>query len=143
MTARTDTLRIRRNFQLFFIDHIIGNNTKQDSVAVSCNFDARVVCIHEAFNFSCMETILASKVQQTATESCLVLVNRCKFPLLESVCVVSDNVACFQHKHFTVMESSICSNDIRLAGLLHSETQCGKRLVDAHFALTTGHVNAY
>lgn len=96
------------------IDHIVGNDTQQDAVAVCCISDA----------------ILARILNELL--------------LLRSMCALSDNAPCYQNCLLPVIAPFICRNhNIQLDSLLHFETQCGRSLVDAHFELTMRHVNRY
>lgn len=117
------TLNVRRkdsgaakcvDLNTLFIDHILSNDMSQDRVAFCSLLDA----------------ILARVSKE------LLLVKR--FFLL------SDNACCYQNDLLPVMIQFIAeAHGMRIESFVHSETQRGKSLIDAHFALCMMHINRY
>lgn len=94
-----------------FIDQIVGNNSKQDMVSVLSMYDAPL-----------------ARVKREITP-------------VKKVYVLPDNARCYQNKLLPVMLPFITkTHGFQLIMLLHSETQDGKSLVDAHFAVAMMHV---
>lgn len=119
MAARDDIENIEyisdmSSLATLYIDHIVGNQTTQDAVAVC--------------------SILEAVLHRAKTE----------LPLLSEVWLLSDNASCYQNNMLPVIAPFIAdAAGLNLRGILHSETQRGKSLVDAHFAVAMRHVNKY
>jgi regulator of extracellular matrix RemA (YlzA/DUF370 family) len=68
------------------------------------------------------------------------------FPFLESAVICSNNAGCYHKKEFVfgcAVLNLVNSRSIRINRLIHSETQDGKCLIDAHFARGTRQVVMY
>lgn len=69
---------------------------------------------------------------------------RLELPTVTSIFMLSDNARCYQNDILTVAVPYITKeHGIFLSGIVHSETQRGKSLLDAHFAIAMMHVNLY
>lgn len=89
-----------------FIDHIVSNETQQNSFAV----------------LSILEALLSFL---KATQ-----------PAVKEINIVTDNATCYQNKIFPVAAGFISNlQQLTLRKVLHVETQSGKRLADAHFVV--------
>lgn len=108
--------RLRANGELstLFFDHILSNDMKQDRVALCSILDA----------------ILARL--------------RIELPYVKNFGLLSDNARCYQNDLVTVSAPFIGKHHtLTIKSFIHSETQRGKSLVDAHFALAMMHITRY
>ena len=97
-----------------FFDHLLTNDMKQDRVAV----------------LSLLDAILARL--------------KIELPDVKRFHLISDNARCYQNDLLPVMGPFIAkSHSLFMEGFVHSETQRGKSLVDAHFALAMMHISRY
>ena len=97
-----------------FLDHIVRNETNQDMLAVASILDAALKRL----------TV--------------------KIPAAMEVFIISENAGCYNNQILPVFATFIAStHGLCLRGYLHSETQRGKGLVDAHFEVSMRHVNRY
>ena len=66
-------------------------------------------------------------------------------PSVRNVHLLSDNAKCYQNNILPVMLPFIVNSHglLRLRTFIHTETQDGKSLVDAHFAIAMKYVNSF
>lgn len=99
---------------MLFYDHIVQGDSKQDVFAVASILEAAFM-----------------RLKQHIPEN-------------TEVVLLSDNAGCYQNSTLPIMLPFIArSNGLTAVKFLHTETQDGKSLVDAHFATSMRHVNKY
>jgi hypothetical protein len=88
-----------------YLDHMVDNENKQDKFAV----------------FSIVEAII--------------LAIKKKMPYIEKITFQSDNAGCYQNTMLMLLLPCLSyANGIEISRLIHTETQDGKSVLDAHFA---------
>ena len=64
-----------------------------------------------------------------------------ELPRIRTVTLQSDNAGCYRAKELLLLIAILNTiNQIRIVRFIHTETQDGKGLIDAHFAKGTAHV---
>ena len=64
-----------------------------------------------------------------------------ELPHIRTVTLQSDNAGCYQAKELLLLIAILnTSSQIRIVRFIHTETQDGKGLIDAHFAKGTAHL---
>ena len=64
-----------------------------------------------------------------------------ELPHIKTVTLQSDNAGCYQNKELLLLIAILnTQNDIRITRYIHTETQDGKGLIDAHFAKGSAHL---
>lgn len=67
-----------------------------------------------------------------------------ELPHIRTVALQSDNAGCYQVKELLLLIAILnTSNQIRIVRFIHTETQDGKGLIDAHFAKGTAHLTKF
>lgn len=99
---------------MFFVDHVIENDKKQDIIMVASIIDALLAPI------------------------------KVKLPEVVEVCFISDNANNYQNDLLPVIVPIICrTHDIGIHSILHPDAFYGKSCVDGHFAVFWRHVKRY
>lgn len=97
-----------------YIDQILKGSNKQDGLAVAALLEAAVWQVKRAF------------------------------PFFERITLQSDNAKCYHAKMLLLMIPLLSFQlGIHIAKYIHTETQDGKGLIDAHFAKGSQHVDAF
>ena len=97
-----------------YVDQIISNENKQDRSAV----------------FSILEALL--------------LVIKKHLPFIEIIYLLSDNAACYQNTMILhVLPYLAYAHELQISRFIHTETQDGKSVLDAHFATSTQKIYSY
>ena len=98
---------------IVYLDQILEDSNKQDAGTVIALLEAGLSAIHR------------------------------QLPFLSEITLLSDNAKCYQN-HFLTMMISIFNikyqGDLLITSFVHSETQDGKSLLDAHFATVNRHL---
>lgn len=103
-----------QRLSMFFVDHVIENDKKQDVVMVSGIVDA-----------------LLARIKRQVPEAA-------------EICFISDNARNYNNDLLPVMLPMICkSHNVQLHSILHPDACCGKSCVDGHFAVAWRHVKRY
>ena len=64
-----------------------------------------------------------------------------ELPYIKTVTLQSDNAGCYQSKELLLLIATLnTNNDIRITRYIHTETQDGKVLIDAHFTKGSAHL---
>ena len=64
-----------------------------------------------------------------------------ELPHIKTVILQSDNAGCYQSKELLLLIATLNkNNDIRITSYIHTETQDGKVLIDAHFTKGSAHL---
>ena len=97
-----------------YVDQIISNENKQDRSAV----------------FSILEALL--------------LVIKKHLPFIEIIYLLSDNAACYQNTMILLVLPYLAyAHELQISRFIHTETQDGKSVLDAHFATSTQKIYSY
>ena len=99
---------------MLYYEHIVHGDSKQDFMAVASLLEAGFMRLKN------------------------------DLPVLEEVVLVCDNAGSYQNSMLPIMTPFIArDNGLSILRFIHSETQDGKSLVDAHFAIAMKHVTMY
>ena len=99
---------------ILFYDHIVQGDSKQDVFALASILEASFMHLKQ------------------------------DIPEATEVVLLSDIAGCYQNSTLPIMLPFIARNNgLTAVKFLHTETQDGKSLVDAHFAIGMRHVNNY
>ena len=97
-----------------YVDQILEGTNKQNAMAVLSMIEAAIEAIHH------------------------------RFPFIKSISLQSDNAACYQSNDLMILLGFLNTRlPIPIERFIHTETQDGKGLIDAHFARGTAHVQQY
>lgn len=100
------------HLSMLFYDHFIQGDTQQDVTAVASILEAGIMRLKK------------------------------DLPNVTEIILLSDNAACYQNLTLPVTLPFVAkANEVSLLKFIHTETQDGKLLVDAHFAIAMSHVS--
>ena len=99
---------------MFTFDQILEGSDKQDNFAITSIMETCLLQLHE------------------------------ELPQIKQVILQSDNVGCYQSSELLVLFGILNGVLlIKVARFIHTETQDGKGLIDAHFARGTSHLKRF
>ncbi|KAI9560512.1 hypothetical protein GHT06_011445 [Daphnia sinensis] len=92
----------------FYMDHVVENESKQDVTSVISILEAMIIAIKKLF------------------------------PHITTIFLQSDNASCYQNTVLLMLIPYLgCAHSLYIRRFIHTETQDGKSVLDAHFARST------